>query len=164
MNLLDIGKTIKLNHIDLIKGSVVIPCNSFGKIQDWNHNLITLVFKVSDEVKEITYKDDIVKLLIKSGILTIIEEPLTTEPPKFKENEIVKDEYGDYGIIDGQPKYDSVKGTYCYRVVDIGSLLLRNRYVKEEYECDLEAINKCELEIDYLDSPIEYKVIIERIK
>lgn len=54
MNLLDVGKTIKLNHIDLIKGSVVIPCNSFGKIKDWNYNLITLAFKVSDEVKEIT--------------------------------------------------------------------------------------------------------------
>lgn len=164
MNLLDIGKTIKLNHIDLIKGSVVIPCNSFGKIQDWNYNLITLAFKVSDEVKEITYKDDIVKLLIKSGILTIIEEPLTTEQPKFQENELVKDECGNYGLIDGKPKYDAVKGTYCYRIIDIESLLLDNKYVDEEYECDLEAINKCELEIDHLDSPIEYKVIIERIE
>lgn len=164
MNLLDVGKTIKLNHIDLTKESVIIPCNSFGKIQDWNYNLITLVFRASEEIKYITFKDDVIKLLIKSGILTIVEEPLTTDVPKYQENQLVKNGCGNYGLIDGEPKYDAVNGTYCYRIVDIESLLLNNKYVYEEYECELESLDKCELEIDYLDSPIEYKVIVEKIK
>jgi len=164
MNLLSVGKTIRLNHIDLINGDIIIPCGSFGKIEYWCYDYIHLEFKVENEVKTISYKAEVVESLLKGDILTIIEEPLTTEPPKFQENQLVKYRCGTYGLINDKPEYNAVEGSYLYRINDLECLLYGNKDTDEEFEEDIELVDKCEINLDYLNSTIEYKVIVEKIK
>lgn len=164
MNLLDIGKTIRLNYIDLIKDEKKIPCGSFGRIQDWLNDLIVLEFKIKDSSEVIHLKRDAVESLLRGKILTIIEEPLTIEPPKFQENQLVKYRCGTYGLINGKPEYNTVEGSYLYRINDLECLLYGIKDADEELEEDIELVDKCEIKLDYLNSPTEYKVTVEKTK